>query len=179
MVQKRVLGDGEEELLAPTGVVASGVEYRRHQAACVLHGDCLGVEIEDSSGLVEKHGVGDAHLAVRVLLVGGICGGGGVGPGLGRPSKGSADALCGGVALVGGVGGVLLGGLGDGQGGLAEGAASLDVWLQGWIVVLAVGVGRIDEGEWRCPNHTGAQGGCAEVQRKSERGRTSPGLVIP
>jgi hypothetical protein len=114
VVQKRVLGDGEEELLAPTGVVASGVEYRRHQAACVLHGDCLGVEIEDSSGLVEKHGVGDAHLAVRVLLVGGICGGGGVGPGLGRPSKGSADALCGGVALVGGVGGVLLGGLGDG-----------------------------------------------------------------
>jgi hypothetical protein len=73
---------------------------------------------------------------------------------LGRPSKGSADALCGVVALVGGVGGVLLGGLGSGQGGLAECAASLDVLLRGWIVVLAVGVGRVDEGEGRCPNHT-------------------------
>jgi hypothetical protein len=72
----------------PTGVVASGVEDRRHQAACVLHGDCLGVEIEDSSGLVEKHGVGDAHLAVRVGLVGGICGGGGGSPEPWPPKQG-------------------------------------------------------------------------------------------
>jgi hypothetical protein len=69
-----------------------------------------------------------------------------VGLGLDRPSEGSADALRGGVALVGGVGGFLLSCLGGGQSSLAEGATSLGVGLRRSIAVLARLIGRIDEG---------------------------------
>jgi hypothetical protein len=89
------------------------------------------VEVEDGSGLVEHHGVGDTHFAARVRLFDAINrGGGGGGPGLDRPSEGSADALRGGVALVGGVGDFLLNCLSGGQSSLAEGAASLGVGLR-------------------------------------------------
>ena len=170
VVQQRVFGDGEEELLAPTGVVAGGVEDGRHQAACVLHGDRLGVEVEDGSGLVEHHGVGDAHVAARVRLFDGINRGGGGGPGLDRPSEGSADALRGGVALVGGVGGFLLSCLSGGQSSLAEGAASLGVGLRRSIAVLARLIDRIDVGGGRSPNHTDAQLVCAGAAEGREGG---------
>jgi hypothetical protein len=168
VVQRWVFGVGEEELLAPTGVVVDGVEDGRHQAACFLHEDRLGVEVEDGSGLVEHHGVGDAHVAARVKLFDGINHGGGVDPGLDRPSEGNADVLRGGVALVGGVGGFLLSCLGDGQSSLVEGATSLDVGLWRSIAVLARLIGRIDEGGGRSPNHTDVQLVCAGAAKGRE-----------
>ena len=126
------------------------------------------MEVEDGSGLVEHHGVGDAHVAARGRLFDGI--NRGVGPGLDRPSEGSADALRGGVALVGGVGGFLLSCLGGGQSSLAEGAASLGVGLRRSIAVLARLIDRIDVGGGRSPNHTDAQLVCAGAAEGREGG---------
>jgi hypothetical protein len=98
---------------------------------------------------------------------------GSVGPGLDRPNEGNADALRGGVALVGGIGGFLLSSLGGGQSSLAEGAASLGVGLRRSIAVLARLIGRIDEGGGRTQPYR-----CTtSVRRGSGRARgKSPGL---
>lgn len=58
---QRVLGDGEQELLAPARVVFGvGVKDDRHEGTSVQDGDSLGVEVEDGGGLMKKHGLGVA-----------------------------------------------------------------------------------------------------------------------
>jgi hypothetical protein len=67
MTLQGVLAKGEEELIAPPGVVAGGdVEDDRDEAADVLDRHSLGVQIKHDSSLVEEHGVVDV-----VVVVGG------------------------------------------------------------------------------------------------------------
>jgi hypothetical protein len=54
---QRVLAEGEKELLTPSGVAARGnVEDDGDETPDALHGNGLGVQIEDGSGLMEKQG---------------------------------------------------------------------------------------------------------------------------
>ena len=66
-------------MLTPSCVVAgSDIEDDRDEVSDVLHGDGLGVQVEDDSGLVEQHGlmsvrclIGDSREVITgVLLVG-------------------------------------------------------------------------------------------------------------
>jgi hypothetical protein len=156
VVLQRILRDGEEELFAPPRVVAGGVEDEGHQTAGVLHGNSLGMEVEDGGGLVEGHGAGDVRgfLVVGVVgRVGGISRSSGVGPGFGRLGQCGADALGGCVARRGSSSGLLLGRLGFGEGG----AASLgEVLLQG-VGVAASLLSRVVDGGGGGPDHTAAR----------------------
>jgi hypothetical protein len=153
MVLQRILHDGEEELFAPTRVVAGGVEDEGHQTAGILHVNSLGVEVENGGGLVEDHSAGDVCVILVVVVgrVGGIGRSSGVGPGFGRLGQCDADALGGYVACRGCSGGLLLGRLGFSEGG----AASLDELLLR--DVAASLLSRVDDGGGRGPDHTAAR----------------------
>jgi hypothetical protein len=76
VVLQRELADGEEELLAPAGVVVSGeVEDDRHEEPDVVDSDGLGVQVKEGGGLMHlqvggvRGGVGDmGRLLVVVVL---------------------------------------------------------------------------------------------------------------
>ena len=58
MILQRVLTDGEQEVVTPPGVVVGvGVEDGGDEAPYVGDGDGLGVQLENCSGFMKKHGL--------------------------------------------------------------------------------------------------------------------------
>ena len=54
MILQRILAEDEKKLLAPAHVVAGvGVEDDGDKAPDVLHGDGLGVQVEDGGGFMK------------------------------------------------------------------------------------------------------------------------------
>ena len=109
--------NGEEELVAPSVVVADGdVEDNRDEGLDVVDGGSLDVEVGDRSGLVEKErlaeiaGIGD--VGGRLLLIGGgiaVVRSGGGGAHLLGAREGIPNTLLDGFALLDGGAGLLFG----------------------------------------------------------------------
>jgi hypothetical protein len=84
VVLQRELADGEEELLAPAGVVVGGeVEDDRHEKPDFVDGNGLGVQVKEGGGLMHlqvggvRGGVRDmGRLLVVIVLDAGSRGGG-------------------------------------------------------------------------------------------------------
>ena len=174
------LAGGEEELIAPPRVVP-GVEVEEDgdEAADVLDGHRLSMEIQDGGGLVHQHGLVEIgavdDLGVRVVL-GFIIGGGGVGDGarVGRALEGVAGTGGSGVAFLGGGGGFELSGLGEFQGGGAcgcafHGAISASLFLSSEVI----GVGGAIDGVlgWGGSGHLGGRNNGGRPVRSAAKGR--------
>jgi len=132
VVLKRVLAQGEQELLAPPSEAAGGdVEDDVDKMADVLDGHCLGVEVKNSSSLLKSKG--GLNRGTRAIGEGG-CDLLGVlwrvrkihrGPFLGRALQGGADARGCSVALSCRRRGLSFGLFRAGEGGATGGAGVL------------------------------------------------------
>jgi hypothetical protein len=138
VILQRVLAKGEEKLLTPLGVAAGvDIEGDEDEAPDILHGDGLGMQIEEGGNLMQKEGAmevvgtvaGRRHRSICVIasgvvddggrslaLVGGVIQGG---PGTGGRV----------IALLGGGGSLLFRLLGASKGGIALGETRLALLL--------------------------------------------------